>query len=139
MMLPCRIRTTLLAALLALVAASAPAQNTIRLEFADSSARATVVGSFTRGKTVYVSLSDLLHIFNVSSYENKEAKKVEIKRGTSRVKVSGANPFVVVSEGTGSPSTVQLADDILYAAGSFFVPLRSFLPLFPVSFGMKAF
>jgi N-acetylmuramoyl-L-alanine amidase len=130
-------RPLIIAAFLALTAAHGPAQNTIRVEFADSASRSTVAGSFVRGSTVYVSLSDLLRIFGASYYENTEARKLEIKRGTTRVKVTGANPFVVVSEGGSDPASVQLLNDILYAAGSFFVPLRSFLPLLPVSFGVK--
>jgi N-acetylmuramoyl-L-alanine amidase len=131
-------RALLLAAFLTLAAAAAPAQNTIRVEFADSASRTTVVGSFLRGKTVYASLSDFLRILNASSYENSEAKKVEIKRGALRVKLTGANPFVVITDGGNDPASVQLTDDVLYAAGAFFVPLRAFLPFFQTCFGIPA-
>jgi N-acetylmuramoyl-L-alanine amidase len=124
--------------LLTFIALTAQAQNTVKLTFADSSARATVAGSFARGNTVYVSLTDLLSTFSLSSYENKEARKLELKRGSARVKVTARNPFVVVSEGGGPPASVQLSNDVIYAAGSFFIPIRDFLPLFPVTFGMQA-
>lgn len=114
-------------------------QNAVRIEFTGEPSRTTDIGAFRRTGTLYVSLTDLVHLFSLSSYENRDARKLEVKRTSLRIKVSGANPFVVITDQTGRPSVVQLSHDVIYAAGTFFVPLGSFLPLFPLTFGVQAF
>ena len=114
-------------------------QNSVRVEFTGDSLRATVVGAFQRGGTLYVSLTDLTHIFTSNTYENREARKLEIKRPGLRIKVAGGNPFIVLTDGTGRQSVHQLPQDVLFAAGSYFVPLTSFLPLVALTFGVQGF
>jgi N-acetylmuramoyl-L-alanine amidase len=88
---------------------------------------------------MYVSLTDLTHILALNTYENRETQKLEIKRSGFRAKVAGGNPFVVITDTSGHGSVVQLPQDVLFAAGSYFVPLTSFLPLFGVTFGLQGF
>ena len=114
-------------------------QNALRVEFTGDSARATTAGSFQRSGTRYVSLTDLTHIFRSNTYENRDAGKLEIKRPGLRVKVAGSNPFVVITDTSGHQSVHQLPQDVLFAAGAFFVPLTSFLPLVPLTFGVQGF
>lgn len=114
-------------------------RNAVRIEFTGDSLHATVVGSFQRSGTRYVSLTDLTHIFGSNTYENREARKLEIKRPGLRIKVAGSNPFVVLTDSAGRQSVHQLPHDVLFAAGSFFVPLTSFLPLVALTFGVQGF
>lgn len=113
--------------------------NSLRVEFTGEPQRSTAIGAFRRGEALYVSLNDLAHVFNVTTYENKDARKIELKRGPLRVKVTGSNPFVVFTDQTERQTVYQFSVDVLYAAGSFFVPLTSFLRLFPPAFGVKGF
>ncbi|MEW6509757.1 MAG: N-acetylmuramoyl-L-alanine amidase [Bacteroidota bacterium] len=131
-----------LAGILALVVRCAPLHaqpNAVRIEFTGQPERSTVAGAFHRGGTLYVSLSDMTHIFALNTYENREARKLEIKRAGLRIKVAGGNPFVIVTDESGRQSVYQLPQDVLFAAGSFFVPLTSFLPLVPLTFGLQGF
>jgi len=124
------------------IAASPPAagqQNSIRVEFTGDAARATVAGAFRNDGTLYVSLSDLVHIFSLSSFENPATRKLEVKRSSLRVKFAGGNPFVVITDQSGTQTVQQFPRNVIYAAGTYFVPLQSFLPLFPTVFGARAF
>ncbi|HMK38749.1 MAG TPA: hypothetical protein VK569_05375, partial [Bacteroidota bacterium] len=113
-------------------------ENSVRIEFAGDSARSTVMGAFRRAGTVYVSLNDLAQIFSLSTYEGQESRKFEVKRLPLRLKVSGGNPFIVVTDSTGRQSVYQLPVSVVHAANSYFVPLSSFLPLLSPVFGINA-
>jgi N-acetylmuramoyl-L-alanine amidase len=121
------------------LSARAQQQNAVRVEFTGDSLRATVAGAFQRSGTLYVSLTDLTHIFASNTYENSEARKLEIKRPGLRIKVAAGNPFIVLTDSGGRQSIHELPQDVLYAAGSFFVPLTSFLPLVALTFGVQGF
>jgi N-acetylmuramoyl-L-alanine amidase len=86
--------------------------------------RTTVVGSFRRGATTYVSLNDLVQVARLSSYENRKTGKLEIKHPGTRVKVTAGSPFLVVTD-QGGQSVLQLPRDVVFAAGAFFLPLES--------------
>jgi N-acetylmuramoyl-L-alanine amidase len=102
-----------------------PAQeNTLRVILDSEGGRATVLGSFRRGATTYVSLNDLIQVAHLNSYENWETRKLEIKHPGTRVKVTAGNPFLVITH-QGGQSVLQLPHDVLFAAGSFFLPLES--------------
>ena len=105
-------------------------RNTLSLVFENDPSRTVTVGSFERSGVVYGSLRDLAGGFSLGMYENKIANKLELSRGSVRLKVSGGNPFVTLTDQTGRRSTYQLPREVLHAAGAFFVPLDPFLPLF---------
>jgi N-acetylmuramoyl-L-alanine amidase len=126
-------------ALLCAVATLCAQTNALRIEFTGEPQRATAIGAFRRGDVLYVSLNDLAHVFNVGTYENREAGKLELKRGSMRVKVTASNPYVVLGDPAASQIVHQLPLGVLYAARSFFVPLSPFLRLFPPAFGVNAF
>jgi N-acetylmuramoyl-L-alanine amidase len=129
-----------LLALVFLVQEGSHAQgNALRIEFAGvDSARSTVVGAFRRSGTVYVSLNDLAQVFSLATYESKESQKFEVKRVPLRLKVAGGNPFVVMSDSAGHQSVFQLQAKVLFAAGSYFVPIAQFLQLLRPVFGINA-
>ena len=133
---------TYAAALLALLALSRETPraqtNAVRIEFAGDSARGTVIGAFMRSGFVYASLNDLAQVFSLATYESRESQKFEIKRLPLRLKVTGGNPFIVVTDSSGRQSVFQLPARVVYAASSYFVPLAPFLPLLRPVFGVNA-
>ena len=96
--------------------ASHAQENSVRIEFAGDSARGTVIGAFRRSGTVYVSLNDLAHLFSLPTYESPESQKFEIKRLPMRLKATGGNPFLVVTDSTGRQSAYQHASDQMFQA-----------------------
>ena len=112
--------------------------NAVRVVFAADSTRNTVIGAFRRSGTVYVSLNDLAQIFLLATYESRESQKFEIKRPPLRLKATGGNPFIVVTDSTGRQTVYQLPARVLFAANSYFVPLSAFLPLLRPVFGVNA-
>ncbi len=111
--------------------------NMLKVVFADST-RNTAIGLFQFQGAPYGSLTDLAQVFSLSTYENSAAQKLELKAPPYRVKVSGGNPFVVVSDQTGRQSVYQLPSSVIFAANSYFVPLQSFLPLLRQVFSIPA-
>jgi N-acetylmuramoyl-L-alanine amidase len=112
------------AVLLGVVAEAQAQENVVRAVLEREGGRTTVVGSFRRGATTYVSLNDLIQITGLNSYENRETRKLEIKHPGTRVKVTAGSPFLVVTH-QGGQSVLQLPRDVVFAAGSFFLPLES--------------
>jgi N-acetylmuramoyl-L-alanine amidase len=104
--------------------------NTCDLVFEEDPDRRVSIGVFDRRKAVYASLNDLASAFNLESYENEEAVKLELRHTTGRLKVSADNPYVVLTDPNDRRSTFQLQGHVLHAAGRYFVPLETFLPLF---------
>jgi len=131
------LRRTLLCAALAATVAQAQ-ENAVRVEFAADSSRSTVIGAFRRNGFVYVSLNDIAHVFSLATYASPQTQKFEVKRVPLRLKVSGENPFVVVTDDSGRSTAYQLPAKVIYAANSFFVPLSPFLPLLRPVFGINA-
>ncbi len=114
---------------LALAALAAPAQeNLVRAVLENEGGRTTVIGSFRRGTTTYISLNDLIQIARLNSYENPQTRKLEIKHPSSQVKVTAGNPFLVITDRSGQ-SVLQLPGEVVYAAGSYFLPMESAIPL----------
>jgi N-acetylmuramoyl-L-alanine amidase len=111
--------------LLGTSAMPAPAQeNTLRAILDSEGGRMTVLGSFRHRATTYVSLNDLIQVAHLNSYENRDTRKLEIKHPGTRVKVTAGNPFLVITH-QGGQSVLQLPHEVLFAAGSFFIPLES--------------
>jgi len=116
--------------LLTLSHAAFPQDNALPLIFSDDPSRTTSVGMFQYRGVTYVSLTDLADVLRLTTYKNTEARKVEIKLPSVRMKVSGDNPFVVLTDAAQRRTLHQLPANVMYAADAFFVPLTSFLPLF---------
>jgi len=120
----------MLVALVVLRALPGTAQeNTIEIRFAEEPDRSTVLGAFASKGILYASLSDLAQVLRLTTYQNSAAGKLEIKQPPYRIKVTGSSPFVVVTDRAGRQTIYQLSHDVIFAAGSFFVPLEEFSPL----------
>ncbi len=98
----------------------------------------STIGVFRRNGIIYGSLTDIATIFSLSTYSNDIARKFEIKKPPTRIKVSAGNPFIVVTGQSGRQTVYQLHETILYAARSYFVPMNSFVPIFAGVFGREA-
>jgi hypothetical protein len=98
----------------------------------------TVIGVFRTRGILYASLTDLAQTFQLTPYENVEAAKMELKQGPYRIKVTGGRPVIIVTEQAQRQTVYQLPVNVLFAAGSFFVPLQSFLPFFSLVFNKTA-
>jgi N-acetylmuramoyl-L-alanine amidase len=116
-------------ALLTTAGATNAQDNILRVEFEGDSARRAEVGMFRKGRVLYVSLTDLAQTLSLSTYENTRARKLEIKQLPYRIKVSAGNPFVVITDQQGRQTVSQVPFDVVYAVGSYFVPLEPFVPV----------
>jgi N-acetylmuramoyl-L-alanine amidase len=108
---------------------AAGAQYSIPVQFLRDTSRNTRVGSFERGGIAYFSLDDLTEVLHIQSYKNPETRKMQIQTGGYSIKVTAGNPFVVFTDRDTISTVAQLPSNVLYAAGAFFVPAASFLPL----------
>jgi len=111
--------------------------NTIRVVFQEDPSRTTVVGAFERNGTVYGSLSDISSLFSLSLKKSEDAQKAEISGKPYRVKFTGANPFVVFLDEANRQTIYQLPHDVQFAAGTFFIPMAEFSPLFAALLGSQ--
>jgi N-acetylmuramoyl-L-alanine amidase len=105
-------------------------ENTMKVVFSDDPSRNTSIGVFERQGVTYLSLSDLTNVLRLNTFENTAARKLEIKLPSGRIKVSGDNPFLVLTDEGQRRSIHQLSADVVYAADAYFVPLVSFVPIF---------
>ncbi|MCC6395541.1 MAG: N-acetylmuramoyl-L-alanine amidase [Bacteroidetes bacterium] len=133
--------STLIIALALLVVCASPAEaqdNTVRVVVDQDRLHSTVIGVFRTRGILYASLTDLAQTFQLTSYENVAAAKMELKQGPYRIKVTGGSPFIVVTDQAQRQTVYQLPVNVMFAAGSFFVPLQSFLPYFSLVFNKTA-
>ena len=130
----CPPHLVLLVLLILLSVAAFAQENTVRIIVDGDPQQGNVIGVFRTKGVLYASLTDLAATFRVTPYENHVAAKMEVKQGPYRIKVTGGSPFIVVTDQNGTQTVYQLQSNVLYAAGSFFVPLQSFLPYFGLVF-----
>ena len=118
-------RFHILAVLFCVTTASAllAQENTFRAVFEREGGRVGIIGSFKRGGTTYISLTDLVTVARIGVYQNVEARKLELRLPSYRVKATAGSPFLVVTAGE-RQSVVQLPHEVLFAAGSYFLPLE---------------
>jgi N-acetylmuramoyl-L-alanine amidase len=119
-------------------AASSAQDNTIRVVFEQNPERNTVIGAFRTRGILYGSLTDLAQVFQVATYTNVTTAKIELKRGPYRIKLTGGNPFIVVTDEAHVQTVYQLSSNVMFAANTFFVPMQPALPYFQVFFDKTA-
>ena len=106
--------------------------NTLRIAFDDGSP-GTTVGIFISHGEVYASLADIASTLSLTTFDNPSTKKLEIRCPACRIVATSGNSFITIIGQSGKRSIVQLRGDVIGAAGTYFVPLESFLPLFPIA------
>lgn len=92
------------------------------------------VGTLKHQGVLYGSLNNLADILSIDVAENQQLRKLELKNLPRRMKISAGNPFVIVFDQTQRQRVHQLPLNILRSAGSYYVPLSAFLPLFSETF-----
>ena len=100
-------------------------ENSIRVVMEQNPADNTVIGSFRNRGTLYGSLTDLVQIFHVNSITNPITGKMELKQSAYRFKVTGGNPFIVITDQAAHQTVYQLSSNVMFAAGTIFVPIQS--------------
>jgi N-acetylmuramoyl-L-alanine amidase len=123
-------RWLLAAACLAAAVPLSAQDNTIQVRFSEDPVRTAAIGIFRDKGTLYASLNDLADVCSLGVYENRSARKLEVKHPPYRLKVTGGNPFVVATDQEQRQSVRQLPVPVLFAANTTFVPLEPFLPFF---------
>jgi len=126
-----------LCAVLFMVAGSVnahPQGNTMKIVFDQEPARNTTAGAFTVRGVFYASLTDLVQVFSLQTYENSSARKLEVRQLQYRIVVTAGNSFVVVVDPAKKQTVYQLSSNVIAAAGSYFVPMQSFLSYFAILF-----
>ncbi len=113
---------------------AAAQQNTVKIVVDGDPQAGGVIGVFQSKGILYASLTDLAATFRVTPFENHRMAKMEVKQGPYRIKVTGGSPFIVVIDQNSTQTVYQLPANVIYAAGSFFVPLQSFIPFFGLVF-----
>lgn len=117
-------------------------ENTIAVLDEQDPSRNSSIGAFRHQGVVYASLHDLTESLALRSFENPQARKLEVKpppdtHPAYRLVVSGGNPFLTIIDEKARRSVYQLPNSVLYAVNSYFVPLASFLPLFNSAFNFS--
>jgi N-acetylmuramoyl-L-alanine amidase len=105
-------------------------ENTIRVVFEEDPDRSTVIGAFDHRGAVYGSLLDIAATFSLTFKESDETQKAEISVKPYRIRITGGSPFVMFLDANNRQTIHQLTHDVVYAAGTFFIPMEEFSPLF---------
>jgi N-acetylmuramoyl-L-alanine amidase len=100
------------------------------VRFLSDTSKNSAIGTFTKNSVIYGSLNDLARIFNLRTYINTGTNKLEISSEELTLKVTGNNPFVILTDKKENANLLQLPVPAIYAANSFFIPLQSFIPIF---------
>ncbi len=102
--------------------------NTLKIVFDQDAKRNTLVGAFQRRGVTYASLSHFAQTLSLQTYENTTTKKLEVRQSQYRITVTAGSPFIVVVDQAKRQTVYQLESEVLLGAGSYFVPMQSFLP-----------
>lgn len=79
----------------------------------------------------YISIPDFVRMFGLNYYCNTVTKKMEIKLSRAQLKMTGENPFVVVTDyTTRKQTTLQLPLAVRTVGDTLYAPLIYFLPVF---------
>lgn len=109
-------------------------ENPLRLIFDAEPSRKATVGAFRQRGVVYVSVDDLAKVFALNTYQNRDARKLELKELPLRLTVSATNSFVVRADHSGRRAVHQISAPVVFASGSYYAPAASFVPLFNQTF-----
>lgn len=86
-----------------------------------------LIATFTEHSIIYGSMRDVAEALGLGFYYAEQTRKIELKTTRFRLKATGDNPFVVVTDiVTGSQSVYQLPVNVIVAGNDLFVPLHDF-------------
>lgn len=105
------------------------AQNSLPVTFLQAPSRDTHIGVFTRNDILYGSLDDLARTFIIDTYNDSGAEKLELRTDAYTITATADNPFILLTDLQHNSNVVQLQTAVRHAAGTYFVPLESFVPI----------
>jgi len=100
-------------------------QTSLRVDFRGHREKPAAVGVISRKGIVFASADDLAAVLGLSGHKSHQT--LELSASKSRLKLTALNPFIIASDAAHRQTILQLSTEVLYSAGVFFVPLRSFL------------
>lgn len=93
---------------------------------------------YIRESTVYVSLKHLAEALNVNHFQNDQTVKIELKFDDHLLKVTGKNPFMILTHRTqGSQKVYQLPTSTYVFDSSVFAPLKFILDPLMIAYGKE--
>jgi N-acetylmuramoyl-L-alanine amidase len=101
----------------------------MRVTFPRDPDRSTSIGVFRRDGILYGSLNDLASTLSLASSENISQRKLEIKKPPLRLRVSGNNPFLILTDQSQRQRVYQLPARVIHAGNSYFIPLATCIPV----------
>jgi N-acetylmuramoyl-L-alanine amidase len=119
----------LIISLLLAISGILPAQSTMSVRFLQDQSRTASVNTFSRNGALYASVADIAKALGISVTPVTDAKKVELKGQTNRIRLSAENPFVVVTDEGENSNLLQLPLEVTMRGDVFFVPIEAFLPV----------
>jgi N-acetylmuramoyl-L-alanine amidase len=122
----------LLAALLLLTAlpVALPAQeSSLPVTFPRDPGRSSSIGVFRRDGILYGSLNDLGAILSLASTENIPQRRLELRQAPLRLKVTGNNPFLIVTDQSQRQRVYQLPSRVVYSGNAYYLPLATGIPV----------
>ena len=105
--------------------------------FKQDPARTAAIGAIERNGTVYGSLADIASLFSLSLKRSDDTQKIEVGGTPYRVRFTGSNPWVTFLDASNRQTIYQLPHDVQHAAGTFFIPMTGFSPLFASMLGSQ--
>jgi N-acetylmuramoyl-L-alanine amidase len=98
----------------------------------------TKIPTYTREKTIYFSIKDFAEANSVNYYYNEKNRKFELKFENYLLKITGRNPYYVITERTtGKQRVYQLPTSSYYKDGRIFIPLVFSIRIIGLAYGKK--
>ncbi len=109
---------------------TAHSQNKLSVKFPQEPSRSTTISALTRGSTIYISINDLAGIFRLKSSHTLETQKLELQTKQYTIRLVGDNPFVIIFDQNRAGNVIQLQNNIIVSANTFYVPATEFMSVF---------
>lgn len=107
-------------------------QISVPVRFADDSTQLQHVDGMIERGVLYVSLDDLAR--GLGARLSRAADRIEVRNGSSALRLIEDNPFIVSSSDGITSNVVQLPFAVTGSGGEIFVPVESFIPLIDAIF-----
>lgn len=110
-----------------LVSLAQAGDTTIRIQFGN---RSMTIRGYDSSGVVFVSVQDYAAALSLPCVSSPERRKAEVRLPNDRVKLTGGNPFLVITNiSSGTSSVYQMHRDILLLDSIYYAPASLFVPL----------
>jgi N-acetylmuramoyl-L-alanine amidase len=110
----------------------APAADFLTIKFPSGSLPQSQVAVLRNGAVLYLDLNGFAQALNLPSYVNSERHKLQIAVGSTRLKWTANNSFVISGQ-----EVHQLPAEVLYKEDRFWAPLEAFMELLNQTYPAK--